>query len=67
MNNENNNILLNIQRYIFWIDQNIENHDNQKYLKHLKDEFPLYETKTFKSIKSVGSHLKKEKKNMMLN
>ena len=62
MNNENNSILLDIQRYIFWIDQNIENHDNQEYLKHLKDEFPLYETKTFKSIKSVESHLKKEKK-----
>ena len=54
-------MLRGIQRYIFWVDQNMENDENQKYLKLLQIEFPIYEIKTFISINSCESFLKKEK------
>ena len=57
-----NKIILNIKRYIFWLDKNIENNENQKYLGQLKREFPNYEIQTFSSVKSAISKLKKEKK-----
>ena len=56
-----NKLILGIQRFIFWLDKNIENTENQNYLKDLKKEFPTYEIKTFSSIESSISHLKKEK------
>ena len=57
-------MLLGNQRIIFWIDQNIENDQNQKYLEKLKNEFPTptYSIKTFISINSYESYLKKNKK-----
>ena len=55
-------MLLGNQRIIFWIDQNIENDQNQKYLEELKNEFPTYSVKTFISINSYESYLKKNKK-----
>ena len=56
-------MLLNIQRYIFWLDSNIKNDENQKYLKSLQMEFPSppYEIETFDSIESTISYLKKKK------
>ena len=56
-------MLLNIQRYIFWLDSNIKNDENQKYLKSLQMEFPspCYEIETFDSIESTISYLKKKK------
>ena len=33
---------LKITRYIFWIDKNIKNDENQKYLNQLIKEFPTY-------------------------
>ena len=55
-------MLRGIPRYIFWVDQNMNNDENQKYLKLLEIEFPIYEIKTFTSINSCESFLKKEKK-----
>ena len=57
-------MLLGNKRIIFWIDQNIENGENQKYLEKLKNEFPTptYSIKTFISINSYESYLKKNKK-----
>ena len=60
-------LTLDIQRFIFWLDKNIENTENQNYLKDLKKEFPTYKIKTFSSIESSISHLKKEKRNIILN
>ena len=54
-------LTLNIQRFIFWLDKNIESDDNQYYLNELKNEFPKYEILTFTSIESSISHLKNEK------
>ena len=54
-------MILGNKRIIFWIDQNIENVQNQKYLKELKNEFPAYTIKTFTSINSYESYLKKNK------
>ena len=34
------NMYLNKDRYIFWLDKNIKNAQNQKYLKILEKEFP---------------------------
>ena len=56
-------MLKEIQRYIFWVDKNVENDENQKYLELMKSEFPTYEIKTFISISSCESYLKKEKYN----
>ena len=54
-------MLLNIQRYIFWLDSNIKNDENQNYLKKLQNEFPSYEIETFDSVESTISYLKKKK------
>ena len=56
-------MLLGNKRIIFWIDQNIENGENQKYLEKLKNEFPTptYTVNTFNSINSYESYLKKNK------
>ena len=59
--NTKNNILSEIQRYIFWIDQDMEKDEIQKCLKALENEFPCYKIKTFISMKSYESYLKKEK------
>ena len=56
-----NSRLLEIQRYIFWIDQDMEKDEIQKCSKVLKSEFPFYEIETFISMKSYESFLKKEK------
>ena len=56
------NMLLNIQRYIFWLDSNIKNDENQNYLKKLQNEFPSYEIETFDSVESTISYLKKKKR-----
>ena len=61
-NQPNLDIMLNIKRYIFWLDSNIENEENQMYLKELEKEFPSYEINTFKSLTSTIKYLK-EKKN----
>jgi len=54
-----NNKLLKIQRYIFWIDNDMEKEENKECLKELKYEFPSYEIEDFISMKSYKSFLKK--------
>ena len=44
---------LKIPRYIFWIDKNIKNDENQKYLNQLIKEFPTYKIETFTSINNL--------------
>ena len=53
---------LKIPRYIFWIDKNIKNDENQKYLNQLIKEFPTYKIETFTSINNLESFLTKNKK-----
>ena len=53
---------LKIPRYIFWIDKNIKNDENQKYLNQLIKEFPTYKIETFTSIDNLESFLTKNKK-----
>ena len=55
------NQLLNIPKYIFWLDKNIQNDENQKYLIDLKKEFPNYNIETFNSVSKLEDCLKKEK------
>ena len=52
---------LNITRYIFWIDSNINNEENQNYLNQLNKEFPSHKIKTFTSILNLKLFLKREK------
>ena len=53
--------LLNISRYIFWLDKNINSEENKIYLKELQKEFPLYIIETFNSIENFEYFLKIEK------
>ena len=57
------NMYLNKDRYIFWLDKNIKNAQNQKYLKILEKEFPKpkYTISTFDSVKSTISYLENKK------
>ena len=54
--------MLNIKRYIFWVDKNIKNNENQKYLKRLNKEFPFYIKETFESIENLENFLTQNKK-----
>ena len=63
MNNINNKHL-EIKRYIFWIDNDMEKGENKECLKVLENKFPKpsYKIKTFISMKSYKSFLKKKMK-----
>ena len=54
--------MLNLKKFIFWIDKNIKNNQNQNYLKQLNKEFPSYVKETFTSIENLENFLKLKKK-----
>ena len=51
-----------INRYIFWIDNNIQSYGKQYYLQCLHQEFsPKIEIETFESISNYENFLKEKK------
>ena len=58
-------VLKSIRRNIFWIDNDINNDLNQKYLKflddNLKDVYKSYKIKTFDSLEKFELYLKSDK------
>ena len=51
-----------INRYIFWIGDNIKSYENQYYLQYLHQEFsPQIEIETFESISNYENFLKEKK------
>lgn len=52
---------LDIPRYIFWIDKNIQTEENEKYLKIIEKEFPSYKIEKFKTVENFENLLKEKK------